>query len=89
MDIIIVLMILCISCGIWNIVVSLIIFDSLKKRGVPVSLLWLRLMAPSYAFKYREITRVETGKTGSLFYQWIISINLALVFVLIAVISTI
>jgi len=89
MHIIILLMALCLLCGIWNIVISLIIYDSLRKRGISVSFLWLRLMAPGYALKYKEITRAETGKIGLLFYQWIISINLSLVFVLITVITAI
>ena len=42
-------------------------------------------MAPAYAFRYKKITRSETGKTGTLFYHWILSINLALVFAVIAV----
>lgn len=76
-------------CGFWNVALSIAIYGSLQKRGVPVSFLWLRLMAPKYAFQYKEITRTETGKVGSLFYQWILSINLALVFFVIAVITTV
>ncbi|HHI02997.1 MAG: hypothetical protein DRP51_03510 [Candidatus Zixiibacteriota bacterium] len=76
-------------CGFWNVAMSIAIYGSLQKRGVPVSFLWLRLMAPKYAFQYKEITRTETGKVGSLFYQWILSINLALVFFVIAVITTV
>jgi len=76
-------------CGFWNVAMSIAIYGSLQKRGVPVSFLWLRLMAPKYAFQFKEITRTETGKVGSLFYQWILSINLALVFFVIAVITTV
>ncbi len=74
-------------CGFWNVAMSITIYSSLQKRGIPVSFIWLRLMAPKYAFQYKEITRVETGKVGSLYYQWIVSINLALVFFVIAVIT--
>jgi len=51
-------------CGFWNVAMSIAIYGSLQKRGVPVSFLWLRLMAPKYAFQYKEITRTETGKVG-------------------------
>ena len=78
---------LCVLCGFWNVANSILIYDSLKKRGLPVSFLWLRLMAPQYAFQYRNVTREETGRAGALFYQWIISINLALVFAVIALVS--
>ena len=87
MDIAGILLALCVLCGIWNVVISLVVYDSLKKRGIPVSFIWLRLMAPKYAFQYKEITKVETGSVGPLFYQWIVSINLALGFAIIAIIT--
>jgi hypothetical protein len=70
---------------IWNVVTSLLIFSSLQRRGIPVSFIWLRALAPKYANQYRVITRRESGKTGPLFYHWIISINLALVFAVAAI----
>lgn len=81
-----ILIALCIICAFWNITVTMIIYDFLRKRGIAASFLWLRLMAPAYAFRYKKITWSETGKTGSLFYHWIISINLALVFAILAII---
>jgi hypothetical protein len=77
---------LCIFCAFWNVAVTLIIYDNLRKRGNPVGFLWLRLMAPAYAFRYKKITRSETGKTGPLFYHWILSINLALVLAVMAIV---
>ncbi len=59
---------------------SIMIYDQLKKRDIKVSFLFLRFLIPFYAHKYKEMTIAETGKTGSLFYWWIISINTALVF---------
>ncbi len=72
---------------IWNVVTSLLIFSSLQRRGIPVSFLWLRALAPKYAHQYKVITRQESGKTGPLFYHWIISINLALIFAVAAILS--
>ncbi len=74
---------------IWNVVTTVIIYDSLKKRGMPVSFLWLKAMAPKYAYQYKKITEAEKGKAGTLFYHWLISINLALVFAILAILSTI
>ncbi len=74
-------------CVIWNVVTTLIVYDALKKRGMAVSFLWLRALAPWYAYRYREVTRGESGRTGPLFYHWIISINLALLFTIMAVIA--
>lgn len=79
---------LCVLCAFWNIAISLMVYSYLKERGVSVSFLWLRVMAPKYAFQYREITHSETGKAGPLFYHWIVSINLALVCAAIGIVST-
>lgn len=61
------------------VVTTIMIYSYLKTNGENVSFLWLRLKMISYANKYRDITRKKTGKTGPLFYLWIISINLALI----------
>ena len=63
---------------IWHVTATLMIYDALRKRGLKVSFIFLRLLAPKYASQYSEITRKETGTTGPLFYHWIVSINTAL-----------
>jgi hypothetical protein len=62
----------------WFIVSTLLIYEALRRRGVAVSFLWLRALAPKYAHEYRAITRRETGRTGPLFHHWVVSINVAL-----------
>jgi hypothetical protein len=62
---------------IWHVVATMMIYEALRKRGLKVSFVFLRLLAPKYASQYREITRKETGTTGPLFYHWIVSINTA------------
>lgn len=64
---------------IWHMVATMLIFDALKKRGMNPSFLWLRLYVLKYAHQYKVLTRQETGKTGPLFWRWLISINIALV----------
>lgn len=63
----------------YHVVATILIYDSLRRRGIPVSFLWLRLFAPKYAGQYKRITAQETGRTGPLFYHWVVSINVALV----------
>ncbi len=70
---------------VWNVVTSILIYSDLQRRGIPVSFLWLRALAPKYAHQYRLITRLESGKIAPLFYHWIISINVALVFAIAAI----
>jgi hypothetical protein len=65
---------------------SIMIYADLKKRNIKVSFIFLRFMIPLYANEYKKITLAETGKIGSLFYYWIISINSALLFVVAAII---
>lgn len=69
------------------IVTSIMIVDVLKKRGEKINFVFIRLLIPFYAQKYKKMTAAETGKPGSLFYYWIVSINTALVFGIAAVVS--
>jgi len=67
-----------------HVVFSMMIIHEVSKRGVKINIPLLRLYIIKYANQYRQFTKEETGKVGSLFYLWIISINTALVCVLIA-----
>lgn len=71
---------------IWYLVTTILIYENLRKRGEKVSFIWLRVLSPSYAGRYREITREETGKTGPLFFHYVFSINALLLFIVLAVI---
>jgi hypothetical protein len=77
-------LVLAVLCVFWNVATSIVIFNWFRNRGTQVSFIWLRVTAPWYAHKYRKITREETGRTGSLYYHWIVSINAALVLALTA-----
>jgi hypothetical protein len=74
-------------CGIWASVASVRIYDYLRKKNVPVSFFLLRLLIPKYLGQYREITLKETGRAGPLFYHFVISINLALLAAIAAILS--
>jgi hypothetical protein len=63
----------------WYIVAGLMIFTELEKRGEKVYFIFLNFMLPFYAQRYKKITIEETGRTGRLFYHWLIAINTALV----------
>ena len=65
------------------VVVTIMIYDYLKKAGEKVSLLWLRLFMIKNTSRYKKLTKEKTGKTGPLYYIWIASINLALICVII------
>ena len=65
---------------VWFIVSSIIIANELLKRSQKINFIFIKAMIPVYAHRYKKITLEETGKVGSLFYHWVISINTALVF---------
>jgi hypothetical protein len=73
----------------WHATATLLIYEALRKRGRKVSFVLLRLMAPRYASDYKEITRKETGKTGPLFYHWLVSINMLLLAAILLVLDRI
>jgi len=77
--------ILAMACVIWNAVTSIAICEHLRRRGIRIHYVLLRMMAPFYAHRYRKITREETGRTGPLYYHWIVSINSALVLGVVAI----
>jgi hypothetical protein len=75
------------GCVAWNIVAGILICRELGKRGVKVNYLFIKALILSYVGQYRRVTSQETGRPGSLFYQWIVFINAALVTALAAVVT--
>jgi len=78
--------VLAVACGVWNGITSGMIYFDLRGRGEKVNFFLLRMMAPWYAHRYRKITREETGRTGPLFYHYVVSINGALVFAVVTIV---
>ena len=73
-------------CVIWGVVSSIAIVNYISKRGHKVNYFLLRIMIYKYINIYSEITREEQGRPGPWFYSYIISMNLAIVFVIIGAI---
>jgi len=62
---------------IW-VISSMTIVSYLSNRGVKINYFLLRLMIIPYADQYRKMTKFNNGKTGKLYYVWLLSVNLAL-----------
>ena len=77
-----VLAIVCVLCGV---VSSVLIIAFLSKRGTKINYLIIRIYIYKYINQYRKITIEETGKVGPLFYSFIISFILALIFAIIGI----
>jgi len=78
--------ILAIISAICSTAFMVMIASSLSKRGVKINYVFIKLYIIKYIHQYRKLTEEETGKPGNLFYAFIISMNLALVFTIIGII---
>ena len=72
---------------VWHIVSGAMIVNELMKRKQKIKFIIIKFMLPVYAHRYKKITLEETGKVGSLFYHYVIAVNIALVFALAAIFS--
>jgi hypothetical protein len=70
-------------CVVWAVVAAILITVSLHKRGISISIVWLRLLVLKYLHEYAKITREETGRVGPLFYHYVVPLNIALVVMII------
>ena len=82
-------LILTIASAICGVVFSLMITSYLSKHGIKINYWLLRLYMLKYLQQYRKLTIEENGKPGNLFYAFIVSMSLALVFVTIGIVLTI
>jgi hypothetical protein len=61
------------------VVSSMMMVSELHSRGHRINWFLLRLYIPKYGQEYKRITEAETGRAGTLFKVWLVSINTALV----------
>lgn len=78
-----ILVIISVICGV---VFSLKITFFLSRHGVKINYWLLRLYMLKYLKQYRKLTIEENGKPGNLFYAFIASWSLALVFLMIGIV---
>lgn len=70
---------LALACIIANLVLTMIIIARLEKRNMKINYFLIRLLYPKYVHQYKNLIVSETGHTPSIFFGWLISINLAAV----------
>ncbi len=85
MDITTLFIILTACCIAWYIVACILIMNYLLKKGTKINWLLVRLLILSYVNRYKQLTNEESGKTGRLFYHFVISVNGALVFAILTI----
>ena len=78
--------ILTLACIIWGIVSMIAITSFLQKKGRKINFLLINIMIFKYVHEYHQITTDETGKSGFWFYSFTVTMNLALLCAIIALI---
>ena len=78
-----VLAIISVLCGV---LFSIMITAFISKRGTKINYLLFRIYIFKYVNQYRKITIEENGKVGPLFYPFIVSFILALIFAIVGAI---
>jgi hypothetical protein len=78
-----IVLIFAIACVCLYVIFSMMIVHQLSKRGVKINFFLLKLLIIKYIHQYKQITLEESGKVGPLYYPCIVSINMALVLVLV------
>ncbi len=76
----IVFLVLAIPCAVTGIVLMIAMTSAVQARGYKINWVFLRLFVLKYISEYRNITIKESGRPGPLFYPFVISMNLALLF---------
>ncbi len=71
---------------IWGVVSAIAMASYLSRKGHKISIVFFRLFIMKYVHQYSKITTEENGKPGSWFYIYVISMNLALVSVIIGLV---
>jgi hypothetical protein len=75
--------VLAIPCALAGAVLMMSMAGALQARGHKINWLWIRLFILKYIGQYREVTLRESGRPGPLFYPFVISMNSALVLVVV------
>lgn len=75
------------AASVWAIVAAFRMGAWLTAHGVKINWLWYRATFPWYVERYKRMTTETEGKTGPLFVQFLVAINLALLLGLAAVVA--
>jgi hypothetical protein len=73
-----------VGCGLWAGVTAVLIARALERKGVTTPVPFLNVLIFRNLHAYRETTRATTGRTGPLFYSYVVPINAALILVVAA-----
>ena len=78
-----VVMIAALICVIWAVTALILITRKVSRKGEQINPFLFNLILLRNLSKYQQITKTERGKTGSLFYHFVIPMWIAFAFVVI------
>ena len=81
-----VFLVLAILCAVIGVVLMMAMTSAVRACGQQINWLFLRFFVLKYVSDYRYLTIKETGHSGPLFYPFVISTNLALLFTIIGLV---
>jgi hypothetical protein len=87
MDIRKLLFVLAVAAALSHVVSLILIMAALDRRGYKTNMLVARIRPWKYLAAYKEATQKETGKPGPLYGLSILTINLALLLALAAILG--
>ena len=70
-----------------HVVASIMILHQLRKRNYKINFFLLRMMIIKYANDYKKITIAEQGYPARLYYVYLYSIMLTLLFVIVGLLA--
>ena len=73
-------------CALWALTSAILITGELDLRGMKTPFPFIGLLLFRNLGRYKETTLKETGKAGLLYYSYVIPINTAWIFALLALI---
>ena len=71
-------------CAIWAVVSAILVAQAMERHGHKTPFLFIGVLVFRNLHRYKEVTRKEAGRTGLLFYSYVVPINLAWIFALVA-----
>jgi hypothetical protein len=71
---------LAVGSAVWATIAAFRMGAWLSAHGVKVNWFWFRVLIPRYADQYKKMTTEREGRPGPLYRQFLVAINLALVF---------
>lgn len=71
-------------CAVLAVVSAVLVAKAMERHGLKTPFLFIGVLVFRNLHRYKEVTRKETGRTGLLFYSYVVPINLAWIFALVA-----